>query len=64
MTILLATVFAIHTSRRVDPRHIKNLLGKLKAEDPQAFHNMMKGFNKQVMSKKDYESAKSHFMPK
>jgi hypothetical protein len=46
----------------VDPRHIKNLLGKLRVEDPQAFHNMMNQFNKQVMSKKDYEAAKAHFL--
>ncbi len=38
VTVLTALIFAIHTCRRVDPRHIKNLLGKLRVEDPQAFH--------------------------
>lgn len=27
--------FGIHTCRKVDPRHIRNLLGKLKVEDPE-----------------------------
>ena len=54
-------IFAIHTCRRVDPRHIKNLLGKLRVEDPQAFQAMMQNFNKKMMSKKDYNMAKTHF---
>jgi hypothetical protein len=62
VTILTALVFALHTCRRVDPRHIKNLLGKLRVEDPEGFHRMMGHFNKQVMSKKEYEAAKQHFM--
>lgn len=61
VTVLTALIFAIHTARRVDPRHIRNLLGKLKAEDPQAFQAMMANFNKQVMSKKEYEMAKKEF---
>ncbi|MFN9961345.1 MAG: hypothetical protein ACK55I_50370, partial [bacterium] len=41
MTVLSAFLFAMHTCRKVDPRHLKNLLVKLRAEDPQSFHNMM-----------------------
>ena len=61
VTVLTALIFAIHTCRRVDPRHIKNLLGKLRIEDPQAFEVMMRNFNKKMLSKKDYEMAKNHF---
>jgi hypothetical protein len=41
MTILTAMCFAAHTSRRVDPRHIRNLLGKLKVEDPAGYKRMI-----------------------
>ena len=61
VTVLTALIFAIHNCRRVDPRHIKNLLGKLRIEDPKAFEVMMKNFNKKMLSKKDYEMAKNHF---
>jgi hypothetical protein len=64
VTVLTALIFAIHTSRRVDPRHIKNLLGKLRVEDPQQFQAMMSNFNKKMLSKKDFEMAKSHFSDK
>ena len=53
MTVLTALIFAIHTCRRVDPRHIKNLLGKLRVEDPQGFHTMMQNMNKKMLSKKE-----------
>jgi hypothetical protein len=62
VTVLTAMLFAMHTCRRVDPRHIKNLLGKLRVEDPKAFHAMMQNFNKQMMSKKDFDIAKKHFL--
>ena len=42
MTVLTAMVFAMHNARKVDPRHIKNLLGKLKVEDRTAYEQMMK----------------------
>ena len=64
VTVMTALLFAIHTCRKVDPRHIKNLLGKLKVEDPQKFQGMMQNFNKQMLSKKEYEMAKSHFNDK
>jgi hypothetical protein len=64
VTVLTTLIFAISTCRRVDPRHIKNLLGKLKVEDPQAFTNMMKSFNKHQMSRKEYEMAKNEFINK
>jgi hypothetical protein len=56
MTVLSAFLLAMHTCRRVDPRHLKNLLGKLKAEDPQAFHNMMMAHNKSMLSKREYQA--------
>lgn len=50
----------MHTCRRVDPRHIRNMLGKLKVENPQQYEQMFKKFNKQ-MSKKEFEAAKSYY---
>jgi hypothetical protein len=58
---LTALIYATHTARRVDPRHVRNLLGKLKVEDPQAYERMMKGFNKNMLSKKEYSAAKAYF---
>jgi len=55
VTVLSAFLFAMHTCRKVDPRHLKNLLGKLRAEDPQAFHNMMMAHNKAMLSKREYQ---------
>jgi hypothetical protein len=34
---MTALIFAMHTARRVDPRHLKNLLGKLRVENPEGF---------------------------
>ena len=62
VTVLTAMLFAMHTCRKVDPRHIKNLLGKLRVEDPQAFKVMMKKFNNNMLSKKEYENAKQEFL--
>ena len=42
MTVLTAMIFATHNARKIDPRHIKNLLGKLKTEDRTAYEQMMK----------------------
>ena len=58
MTVLSAFLFSMHTCRRVDPRHMKNLLGKLKTEDPAAFTRMMASYNKDMMSKRQYEALK------
>lgn len=55
MTVLTAMIFSIHTCRKVDPRHIRNLLGKMKVEDPQAYQKMMGSFNKNMLSKREYE---------
>jgi len=37
MTILTAVLFTCHSARRVDLRHMKNLVGKLRIEDPAAY---------------------------
>jgi heme A synthase len=34
MTVLSAFLFCLHTCRGIDLRHMRNLFGKLKAEDP------------------------------
>lgn len=34
LTVLTAVLYALHTCRKVDPRHIRNMLGKLKIENP------------------------------
>ena len=52
MTVLTAFLFASHTCRKVDPRHLKNLIGKMKLEDPEAFRKMTSRYNKDVMSKR------------
>ncbi|CAI2370050.1 unnamed protein product [Moneuplotes crassus] len=42
MTLLTATLFALHSCRRLDLRHMRNLFGKLKMENPELYRNMMK----------------------
>ena len=42
LTVLTCIIYAHHNARRVDPRHVKNMLGKLKIEDKTAFDQMMK----------------------
>lgn len=59
MTVLTATILAMHSCRRPDPRHIKNLIGKLKIEDPIAYKKMMEG--KVKMSKREIESAMKYY---
>lgn len=46
MTVLTSFLFAMHTCRKVDPRHLKNLVGKMKLEDPEAFRKMTSNYNK------------------
>lgn len=41
MTVLTALVLALHSGRRVDVRHIKNLLGKMKLEDRAMYERFM-----------------------
>jgi len=41
MTVLSALMFALHSGRRVDVRHIKNLLGKMKLEDRGNYERFM-----------------------
>ena len=59
MTVLTAFTIGLHTCRRVDPRHIKNLLGKLKLEDPITYKKMME--SKVAMSKKEFEKTKKYY---
>lgn len=42
MTVLSAAVFAMHTARRPDPRHLSNMLGKLKQTDRKQYDQFMK----------------------
>lgn len=62
--VLTTMLLAIHTCRRVDPRHVKNLLGRLRVEDPQGFQNLMKTFSKKTMGRAEYEAAKAEFLKK
>jgi hypothetical protein len=52
----------MHACRRADPRHVRNLIGKLKIEDPQAYKRMMEGQVK--MSRKEIESAMKYYESK
>lgn len=45
MTVLTALVASMHHGRGIDPRQIKNLLGRLKLEDPQKYKMFMKNLN-------------------
>lgn len=52
----------MHTCRRVDQRHIKNLLGKLRVEDPKRFEEVTNRFNKNLgMSHKQYTALKDKY---
>jgi len=41
MTVLTATLLLCHNARAVDMRHIKNLLGKARMEDPKEYKRLM-----------------------
>jgi len=58
MTVLTAFVITMHTCRRVDQRHLKNLLGKLRVEDPKKFEDVTKQFNKNIVNKREYDALK------
>jgi hypothetical protein len=61
MTVLSSFVFAMHTCRKPDPRHLKNLLGKMRFEDPDNFHKMMQSYNKNMMTKAQYDVLRKSF---
>jgi len=63
MTVLSTFLIAMHSCRKVDPRHLKNLVGKMKLEDPEAFRRMTSSYNKQVMSKRQYEEIRRQYVP-
>ena len=42
MTLLTTGILALGACRRVDPRHLKNMLYKLKMEDPKNYKILMK----------------------
>ena len=52
MTVLTAFLFALHNGRRVDPRHIRNLMGKLKVEDKAGFEALNKHLQNKSRSQK------------
>ena len=62
MTVLSAFLFAMHTCRKPDPRHLKNLIGKMKLEDPEAFRRMWSANNKQILDKRQYEEIKRQYV--
>jgi len=58
MTVLTTFIFALHCGRRVDPRHVKNLLGKLRIDDKAAYEQMMKHYaGKQKLTAEDIKMA-------
>mmetsp|Transcript_8107 Transcript_8107/g.7553 ORF Transcript_8107/g.7553 Transcript_8107/m.7553 type:complete len:99 (-) Transcript_8107:24-320(-) len=61
MTLMTATIYGLHTCRKVDPRHIRNLMGKLKVENPEGYKQLMTKFDHTKMSKKDFEAAKQYY---
>lgn len=58
MTVLSSFLFAMHTCRRVDPRHLKNLMGKLRMQDPKRFEAMMSNYNSKVLTKRQYQALR------
>ena len=57
LTVLLYTM---HSCRRVDPRHIKNLFGKLKMDNPEVCKKLLAQHDSKIMSRKTYNSVISH----
>ena len=41
MTVMTAFLYTLHNARRVDIRHVNNMIGKLKREDPNAYKRLM-----------------------
>ena len=50
MTVLTTFLYTMHTCRRIDVRHLKNLMGKLKSEDPEAFKRMTSQYKTNMLS--------------
>ena len=50
MCVLSSFLFAMHTCRKPDPRHIRNLVGKLKIENPTEYRKIGSDYQKYVMS--------------
>ena len=64
MTVLTCLLFAFHTGRRVDPRHVTNMLGKLKHTDPVQYERMLSMKHNNIkVSAKDLEKN-VYFQPK
>jgi len=61
MAMVTGVCYGLHTCRKVDPRHIRNLMGKLKAENPEGYKQLMARFDDTKMSKKDFEAAKQFY---
>ena len=62
MTVLSAIVYTLHCCRRVDPRHVKNLLGKLKSVDRKGYEQVMGQLEKQrALSTKEASMMKGQF---
>jgi len=41
MTVMTTFLYTLHNARRVDIRHVNNMIGKLKREDPNAYKRLM-----------------------
>jgi hypothetical protein len=62
VSVLTAFLFALHTCRGADARHLRNLYGKLRVEDPAAFKRMSGAFNASKMkNNKNIDSIKMKF---
>ena len=60
--LLSSILYSMHCSRRVDPRHVKNLLGKLKRDDRPAYEKLMTMMQKQYkVSPEDIRDGKIRF---
>lgn len=64
MTVLSAFTIAMHTCRRTDMRHLKNLLGKLRTENPKAFDQAMTGFNEKNIHTANYNKLNQQLFHK
>ena len=62
MTVLTTFLFAMHTCRRIDVRHLKNVMGKLKQEDPEAFKRMTSHYKTDMLSTRKYEQIKQQYV--
>ena len=61
MCVMSSFLLALHTCRGVDARHLRNLFGKLRVEDPEAFKRMSGMYNSTKMPKKAVDSIKMKF---